>query len=120
MPGWAQRLQAMGCLALAGSHHPPEVAVKHLGLQLGPDMGVGAWSMMTQLSWDMLHPRWLQQAYSKMHLPYYNPDVRFFPVTSSAKTSGWLRVAVLKTVLKPHCLTSPLAGTSTGGLNSPG
>lgn len=32
----------------------------------------------------------------KRHLPYHNPDVGFLPATSSAKTSSWLRTALLK------------------------
>lgn len=62
----------------------------------GQTRQVGAWSAMTQLSWDMLHPRWYQQAYSQMHLLYYNHDVGFLPATRSAKTISWLRAVPLQ------------------------
>lgn len=77
---------------------------QHLGLHSGPDMGVGAQSTMTQLSWDTLHPRWLQQAYSKMHLPYHDPDGRCLPATRGSELYH-------SNLLRLHGLTSQLAGT---------
>lgn len=55
-PGWEQPLQAVGKLALAGSHHPhPEAAVNIWACSGGQTWGWELWPMMTQLSQDKKH-----------------------------------------------------------------
>ena len=67
---------------------PSRGSCQHLGLHLGPDKGVGAGSLVTQLSQGKPRPGWLQPAYSKMHLPHHNTDAGFLRATAQQKPAA--------------------------------